>query len=597
MHPLPQGRKDHQSRVRAAASDPTSSSDASLVHPQGDPVPALAEPATRDLVPGSDASLLRFRAVIAAGLAALEARREEVNELNVFPVPDGDTGDNMVLTLRAVLDELDRLATASPDGTVAQISRDEIVASVARAALLGARGTSGVILSQLIRGAAEELASRPGELVDPVLISAALARAVDQAYGSVREPVEGTILTVAREIGVQVASDLARMRDARLPADASDEIQNAVIAALVERGLRAGESSLRRGPDLLPALRQAGVVDAGGYALTVVFAGMIGALQDRERPLAEQRAVARVARPQHSSTTYRYCASFAVTGTELEPGRFRPDLERIGDSVLIVGDRSTLKVHLHTDDPDAATGLCSAHGAVSHLDVADMRAQVERREERAARPEPVVCAAIAVTNGTGMRSLFESLGLRALDGGPALDPSSLDLLAAIHASGAEQVVVLPNSSAALQAARRAAELSDKGVSVVPSLSPQAGLAAAVTLDPTVGAAANAQAMRRALEHVRTGAVAPARRDDAEGRFRAGDAVGYVEQEIVAWGRPREALRVVLEQLALDAELITCLRGADAPLDDGTVQALAHGDVEFELSDGGQPCQWWLLSAE
>ena len=551
-----------------------------------------------DPAPGSDPSLLRFRAVLEAGLAALEARREEVNELNVFPVPDGDTGDNMVLTLRAVLDELDRLATALPDATVAGISRDEIVASVARAALLGARGTSGVILSQLIRGAAEELASRPGELVDPVLISAALARAVDQAYGSVREPVEGTILTVAREMGVQIASDLARMRDARLPDDASAEVQNAVIAALVERALEAGEASLRRGPDLLPVLRQAGVVDAGGYALTLVFAGFIGALRDGEhRPVEHRTGRARVTRPQHSSTTYRYCASFAVTGTEVEPQRFRAALERLGDAVLIVGDQSTLKVHLHTDDPDAATGLFSSLGAISHLDVADMRAQVERREERMVAPGPAVSDAIAVSTGAGMRALFESLGVRALDGGPALDPSSLDLLAAIHASRAEQVVVLPNSTAALSAARRAASLSDKAVSVVPSLSPQAGLAAAVTLDPTMDAAHNAQAMRRALEHVRTGAVAPARLDDEEGRFRAGDAVGYIEEEIVAWGRPREALREVLEQLAHDAELITCLRGADAPLDDGTVQALAHGDVEFELSDGGQQGQWWLLSAE
>ncbi|MBV9000664.1 MAG: hypothetical protein JO304_16505, partial [Solirubrobacterales bacterium] len=186
---------------------------------------------------------------------------------------------------------------------------------------------------------------------------------------------------------------------------------------------------------------------------------------------------------------------------------------------------------------------------------------------------------------------------RALDGGPALAPSSLDVLAAIHASAAEQVVVLPNSSAALASARRAAALSDKTVSVVPSLSPQAGLAAAVTLDPTLDADTNAAAMTRALEHVRTGAVAPALLDDAEGRFRAGDAVGFVEDEIVAWGKPREALREVLEQLAQDAELITCLRGAEAPLDDGTVQALALGDVEFELSDGGQSSHWWLLAAE
>ncbi len=161
----------------------------------------------------SDPSIVRFRAIVEAGLAALEARREEVNDLNVFPVADGDTGDNMVLTLRAVVQELDRLTGASEERAIDDINRDEIVASVARAALLGARGNSGVILSQLIRGAAEELASRPGELVDPVLISAALARAADQAYGSVREPAEGTILTVVREMAVRVASDLAHMSE------------------------------------------------------------------------------------------------------------------------------------------------------------------------------------------------------------------------------------------------------------------------------------------------------------------------------------------------------------------------------------------------
>ncbi len=547
--------------------------------------------------PGTDPSLERFRAVLGAGLAALEARREEVNELNVFPVADGDTGDNMVLTLRAVLDELDRLAGASSERTARDVGRDRIVASVARAALLGARGTSGVILSQLIRGAAEELVSRPGELVDPVLIGAALARAVDQAYGSVREPVEGTILTVVREMGVQVASDLARFRDARLPADATDEMQNAVIAAVLERSLQAGESSVRRGPDLLPALREAGVVDAGGYALTVLLAGILGALRGGASPVLAHHATARVTRPQHSSTTYRYCVSFAVTGTGLEAPRFHPALEQLGDSVLIVGDPTTLKVHLHTDDPDAATALFHSAGTVSHLDLADMRAQVEERERRLAAAQPPVCNAVAVVSGAGMRSLFESLGVRALYGGPALAPSSMDLLAAIHACGAEQVVVLPNSPSALGAARRAADLSDKTVCLVASLSPQAGLAAAVALDPSRDAEGNAAAMRGALEHIRTGAVAPARLDDAEGRFRAGDAVGYVEEEIVAWGKPREALREVLEQLAHDAELITCLRGAEAPLDDGTVQALAHGDVEFELSDGGQPGQWWLLSAE
>jgi fatty acid kinase len=585
VHAVPEGRQGRQGPLTA----PAVGSDAAVLSPGAAPT---------DVAAGSDPSLLRFRAVLEAGLGALEARREEVNELNVFPVADGDTGDNMVLTLRAVLDELDRLAVASDGETaVEQVGRDQIVASVARAALLGARGTSGVILSQLIRGAAEELASRPGELVDPVLISAALARAVDQAYGSVREPVEGTILTVVREMGVQVASDLARFRDARLPASASAEVQNWVIATVLERALEAGKSSVKRGPGLLPVLREAGVVDAGGYALTVVVAGILGALRGGEPPSIEHQASARVTRPQHFSATYRYCASFAVTGNDLEQWRFVPALERLGDSVLIVGDQATLKVHVHTDDPDAATALFAGHGAVSHVDVNDMRAQVERREERLTTAAPTVCAAVAVTCGAGMRSLFESLGVRSLDGGPSLAPSSLDLLAEIHASRAEEVVVLPNGPEALQAARRAAGLSDKTVRVVPSRSPQAGLAVAVTLDPTQTADGNAAAMTRALEHVRTGAVAPATVDDDQGRFRAGDAVGFVDDEIVAWGKPREALREVLEQLAHDAELITCLRGAEPPLDDVTVQALAHGDVEFELSDGGQPGHWWLLAAE
>jgi DAK2 domain fusion protein YloV len=534
---------------------------------------------------------------VEAGLAALEERREEVNDLNVFPVADGDTGDNMVLTLRAVLQELDRLAGASEGRTIDEIGRDEIVASVARAALLGARGNSGVILSQLIRGAAEELASRPGELVDPVLIGAALARAADQAYGSVRDPAEGTILTVVREMAHRVASDLAHTPNARLGADATTFEQDEVIAHVIESALKAGQESVRRGPDLLPVLREAGVVDAGGYAITVMLAGIVGALRGGEAPALEHQAAARVSHPQHSSTTFRYCTNFAVSGAGLEQRHFISELERIGDSVLVVGDQTTLKVHVHTDDPDAATALFADAGFVSHLDVADMREQVQARDDRLVPSPQAVCGALAVINGDGMSALFEGFGVRVLDGGPTLNPSTYDLLAAIHAVPAEQVVVLPNSANVVMAAERAAELSDKAVSVVPSGCQQAGLAAAVSLDPGRSAASNAAAMLETLAHVRTGAVAPAGRDDAQGRFRAGDAVGFVEDEIVSWGEPLPTLREVLAQLTRDAELITCLRGADAPLDDETVHALASDEVELELSGGGQASYWWLLSAE
>jgi uncharacterized protein len=224
----------------------------------------------------TDPAILRFRALVEAGLSALEERREEVNDLNVFPVADGDTGDNMVLTLRAVLEELDRLVAASRGSTLDELGRDEIVRSVARAALLGARGNSGVILSQLIRGAAEELISRPGELIDPARIGAALESAADQAYGSVQQPAEGTILTVVREMARRVSHDLAHMGETRLGPDATDDQQDSLAAEVMERALDAGQESVKKGPDLLPALREAGVVDAGGYGLTVVLAGMVG---------------------------------------------------------------------------------------------------------------------------------------------------------------------------------------------------------------------------------------------------------------------------------------------------------------------------------
>ena len=543
----------------------------------------------------ADPSLVRFRAVVQRSLAELEARRDEVNDLNVFPVADGDTGDNMALTLRAVLDELDRL---SEKGELDAIDRDEIVDGVARAALLGARGNSGVILSQLIRGAAEELASRPGELVDPVLIGAAMARAADRAYDSVREPAEGTILTVVREMAHRVAFELPHMDQPRLSQEEVDR-QDLLIAEVLERALDAGQQSVRRGPDLLPVLREAGVVDAGGFGLTVIFAGVIAALRGAEAPELDHHAPARVTHPQHESSTYRYCTNFAVTGEDLDPNAWIARLEAIGDSVLVVGDPRTLKVHVHTDHPGHATALFDGAGAVSRLDVADMHEQVQQRTERLSEPTSV-CGVVAVVAGRGMEELFTSLGATPLPGGPTLNPSTYELLAGIHDVPAEEVVVLPNSPNVLMAAERAAELSDKKVVVVPTRSQQAGLAAAVALDPGRGADANGAAMLTALEPVRTGAVTEAARDDAEGRparFHRGDAVGFIDERIVAWGEPAETLEAVLGELGREAELLTLIAGEEAPLDDDVVSALVPAGVELELSWGGQPAYWYLIAAE
>ena len=552
-----------------------------------------------------DTNLGRFRAVVAAALAHLEARRQEVNDLNVFPVADGDTGDNMALTLRAVLAELDRLVEEQRGRTLDEIGRAEIVDAVARAALLGARGNSGVILSQFIRGAAEELASRPGELVDPTLIGSAMTRSVDRAYDSVRNPAEGTILTVAREMAHRVVSELAHMEVPRLDgSNPDDALQNKLIADVLERALDAGQESVRRTPELLPVLADAGVVDAGGYALTVLFAGVVAALRGSDAPEIERHvAPARITHPEHDSETYRYCTNFAVTGEELDPHAWRDKLELIGDSVLVVGDPRTLKVHVHTDHPDEATALFEGVGAVSHIDIADMHAQVAERTERLSSnghgpvAAPSTCGVVAVAAGSGMRELFASLGAHVVDGGQTLNPSTYEILAGIHGVPAEQVVVLPNSSNVIMAAERAAELSEKTVVVLPTRSQQAGLTAAVALDPAKTAAEVARAMEEAIVELRIGAVAPAARDDLHGRFVIGDAVGFVDEEIVAWGDPEATLRTVLGSLSRGTEIITCISGDGAPLPDAAIEAMAPDGVELEVRVGGQPAYWWLLAAE
>jgi DAK2 domain fusion protein YloV len=545
----------------------------------------------------SDPSLVRFRVALEGALAHLEARRQEINDLNVFPVADGDTGDNMALTLQACLEEVDRLAQV--DRPLDEIRREEIVESVARAALLGARGNSGVILSQLIRGAAEELVSRPGELIDPVLLGAAMARAAQRAYASVRAPAEGTMLTVMRDMAAHVASRLAH--DApRLGPDAEGDEQQRVLADILEAAIVAGEASVRRGPELLPVLRQAGVVDAGGYGVIVIFAGVVAALRGEAAPALAHHAPARISHPEHDSSTYRYCTNFAVTGEQLDAARHVGALEELGDSVLVVGDHTTLKVHVHTDDPETAIAVFAGVGDVSRLDVADMRTQVAQRDARLASNGHATGArtgVLAVVSGAGMARLYGSLGAHVLDGGPTLNPSTHELLAGIHAVPSEEVVVLPNSANVIMAAERAAELAEKAVRVVVSTSQQAGLAAAVALTPAADADTNAGAMRVAIAGVRTGAVAPAARDDAAGRFVVGDAVGFVDDALVAWGATAPTLEAVLAALAADAELVTCIAGEGAPLDADAIAAIAPAGVELELEDGGQPAYWWLLSAE
>jgi DAK2 domain fusion protein YloV len=541
-----------------------------------------------------DPSIARFRRVVTSAYASLEQRRQEVNDLNVFPVADGDTGDNMAMTMRAVMEELDRL-----DGhEVDEVGRTELVQALARAALMGARGNSGVILSQIVRGAAEELASRPGELVDPVLVASAFASAADAAYASVRDPAEGTMLTVFREMATSIARGLAHLdaEKQRLGKGVSDEQQDAILAEVLEQAIADGQRAVERTPEQLEVLRESGVVDAGGYGLVLILAGVVAGLRGggAELPEVTHHEPPRASRPHHEDSRYSYCTNFIVSGSGLVAREFLPRLEGLGDSVLVVGDEATLKVHVHTDDPEAAVALFEGAGEVANLDVADMREQIA---ERRARLDAARTGALAVAAGEGLERLFGELGVHVVHGGETLNPSTYELLAGIHEIPAEEVLVLPSSSNVIMAAERACELSEKPARVVPATSQQEALLALVEFDGAVSAEENAERLIAALEEIVAGGVAPAARDDVQGRFRQGDAVGFAGGEIVAYGGAGSTLAATIERLAEGAEIVTVLAGEGAPIPLEEIDAHVPDGVEVETHSGGQPSWWWLLAAQ
>jgi uncharacterized protein len=541
-----------------------------------------------------DPSIVRFRRVVSAAYAHLEARRQEVNDLNVFPVADGDTGDNMAMTMRAVMEELDRLNGLEVD----EIGRTQLVQALARAALMGARGNSGVILSQIVRGAAEELASRPGELIDPVLVASAFASAADAAYDSVRDPAEGTMLTVFREMAHSIARQLAHLEaeKQRLEQGVTDEHQDAVLAEVLERAIADGQRAVERTPEQLEVLRESGVVDAGGYGLVLILAGVVAGLRGDGAAVPEvaHQEAPRLSRPHHEDSRFRYCTNFIVSGSGLSSRELLPHLEGLGDSVLVVGDEATLKVHVHTDDPEAAVALFEGSGEVTNLDVADMREQIA---ERRARLEGGRTGALAVAAGEGLEGLFAELGAHVVPGGETLNPSTYELLAGIHEVPADEVLVFPSSSNVVMAAERACELSEKPARVVAATSLQKSLLTLVELDPTAPAEENAGRLEEALASISNGGVAPAARDDAQGRFRKGDAVGFVEGEIVAWGGAGSTFAATVEKLAEGAEIVTVIAGAEAPIGLDELDPHVPDGVEIETHDGGQPSWWWLLAAQ
>ncbi|HEY8108092.1 MAG TPA: DAK2 domain-containing protein [Gaiellaceae bacterium] len=527
------------------------------------------------------------RGLVGGALASLEASRGRIDDLNVYPVPDGDTGTNLTLTLRAVAEAVD---SAEPG------ERPALAHAVARAALMGARGNSGVILSQIVRGVADVLVSSTNG-IDPALTAKALRGASDAAYRAVRRPVEGTMLSVIRELAEEAE------RRATEPEPLGD-----LLVELV----RHGEEAVARTPEQLDVLREAGVVDAGGAGLVELLRGLAGAVTGEALPAAPAAAEAPsgVDAIHLEPSRYRYCTVFVVEGEALDRDGLETQLERLGDSLVVVGDETALKVHVHTDEPGSALSLGTAAGTIEGVEIANMHEQQEQRERRLSLVPSTraKCGVVAVVAGEGNRQLFETLAepvgtIRVVTGGQTANPSTAELVAALEELEADEAILLPNNSNVRLAAEHAAEQAGLAVEVVPTESIPAGLAALVAYDGTRDAAGNAEEMAAAAAAVATGEVTRASRDVELGglAIRSGDWLGLADGEAVAGGDDfaEVAFSVVGRLLAEPRTLLTLLTGAEPPPLDGLVERLtsAHPELEVEVHEGGQPHYPLLLGAE
>jgi DAK2 domain fusion protein YloV len=459
-------------------------------------------------------------------------------------------------------------------------------ADIVRSALMGARGNSGVILSQLVRGAMEALGGT--ESVDAASLAGALRGASDAGYAAVRNPQEGTMLTVARALA-EKAEELA---------PANPPVEEALSEVVAH-----GEQALAATTDQLEILKQAGVVDAGGAGVLELMRGI--AAHVRGEPLPELEAMTRgipLDAVHQELSRYRYCTSFFVEGEQVDPGELERELTKLGDSLLVVGGPGAVKVHVHTDDPGAALALGTGRGVIEEVDIKNMHVQTAGRTARLER-EVGVTGAVAVILGEGNRRLFESLGAATVEGGETMNPSTADLLAAVDALPERGVVLLPNSKNVTLAAEQAAEQSDKDVRVVSTRSLQAGLGALVAFEANRSVDENVEAMEEAADAVRAGSVARASRsakigavDVAEGEF-----VGLVEGEPVASGDVLGpvAADVVARLVGEGGDVLTVLVGDGASGSDGVVDSIraAHPALEVEVHEGGQPHYPLLFAVE
>ena len=535
-----------------------------------------------------------LKQALRGSLAWLGAHQEEVNRLNVFPVPDGDTGTNMLLTLQSAVEHV-RDSQATEVSKIARIAAHD--------SLMGARGNSGVILSQVFRGFASAVQDK-SELT-PLELADAFEEAANAAYRAVPKPIEGTILTVARQAG-------------RSAAGAAQQ-PGATSASVLKAAAVGARAAVERTPTQLKILREAGVVDAGGFGLQIMLEGMLRSLEEIEAELAKLEpprpaAQASLDLPEEG---WGYCTEFLIHGEGLDVDHIRDAIAALGNSVMVVGDSELVKVHVHTDDPSRVITLSSKFGTLDRLNVGDMSSQHRRiREESENAPEPGPPASpelrrngiglVAVVSGRGLVEIFRSLGVDAIvEGGQTMNPSTQDMLEAVERVPYDEVLLLPNNKNVMMAAKQVDGVTPKTVKVLETHTVPQGIAAVVAFHAEASSSENLSAMIAAARHVQTIQVTHAVRDSRSNgvMVKKGDVIALTNDRLRHAGK--EYYTVVQEALtgigAADYELVTIYRGQDATEADAeTLTEAIRGSfpgLEIEVQSGGQEHYPFILSVE
>jgi len=537
-----------------------------------------------------------------AGASNLDAKKEWINELNVFPVPDGDTGTNMTMTIMSAAREVSGLGE-KPEMKV-------LAKAISSGSLRGARGNSGVILSQLFRGFCKVVGEY--DEVDVCVLCDAFQKAVETAYKAVMKPKEGTILTVAKGA-----------------ADKALELVNETddLVYFCDEVIKHADYVLSQTPEMLPVLKQAGVVDSGGQGLMQVLKGAYDALLGKEVDYtidvpAAGSSFVKISAETEAEIKFGYCTEFIIVlnkpMTDKEELDFKAFLESIGDSIVVVADDEVTKTHVHTNDPGLAIQRALTYGSLSKIKIDNMREEHEEKLIKEAEQQALAAAEkkaeprkemgfVAVSIGEGMNEIFRGLGVDyIIEGGQTMNPSTEDMLNAIDNVNADTVFILPNNSNIIMAANQAASIvDDKEIIVIPTKTVPQGITAVINYLPDVSAEENQEAMVEAISTVKTGQVTYAVRDTEIDGFeiKENDYMGIGDKSILAVGTDMNTvtLQMLEKMIDEDTEMVSIYFGSDSSEDDASVIAEAieekYPDVDVEVNDGGQPIYYYVISVE